>query len=78
MAHAAAATRTLRSPRRRPHGPAAPERAALLLVPLLASLRTCTARRTDVAHWRRTVPVVAGAIGDARGDDDDTFSEEGS
>ena len=118
MTHAAAATRTLRSPRRRPHGPAAGERAgavsgavgasalviamcilsstpsldstpaavrahlgshypvtiaaastivvaALLLVPFLASLRTDTARRTDVAQWRRTVTLVAGAIGTA-------------
>jgi hypothetical protein len=28
-----------------------------------ASLRTDTARRTDVAQWRRTVTLVAGAIG---------------
>jgi hypothetical protein len=39
--------------------------AALLLVPFLASLRTDTARRTDVAQWRRTVTLVAGAIGTA-------------
>jgi hypothetical protein len=116
MTHAAAATRTLRSPRRRPDGPAAGERAgavsgvvgagavvvamcvlsltpsvdstpavvrahlgghspvtmaaayaivvaALLLVPFLASLRTFTVRRVDVARWRRTVTLVAGAIG---------------
>jgi hypothetical protein len=36
--------------------------AALLLVPFLASLRTDTARRTDVAQWLRTVTLVAGAI----------------
>ena len=35
----------------------------LLLVPFLASLRTFTARRTDVAHWRWTVTLVMGAIG---------------
>jgi hypothetical protein len=51
--------------------------AALLLVPFLASLRTFTARRTDVAQWRRTVTLIAGAIGKVRGDDV-TFSEEGS
>ena len=39
--------------------------AALLPVPFLASLRTDTARRTDVAQWRRTVTLVAGAIGTA-------------
>ena len=130
MTHAAAATRSLRSPRRRPHGPAAGERAgavsgvvgaaalvivtcilsstpsvdstpaavrthlgnhdtvtmaaayaivvaALLLVPFLASLRTFTARRTDVARCRRTITLVAGAIGKVRGDDV-TFSEEDS
>ncbi len=38
--------------------------AALLLVPS-ASLRTDTARRTDVAQWRRTVTLVADAIGTA-------------
>ena len=37
--------------------------AALLLVPFLASLRTFTARRTDVAQWPRTVTLVVGAIG---------------
>jgi hypothetical protein len=116
MTHAAAATPTLHTSRRRTHGPAAWERAgavsgvvgaaaivvaacilswtpsvdatpavvrrhlsghytvmmtlayaivvaALLLVPLLASLRTFTARRTDVAQWRWTVTLVAGAIG---------------
>jgi hypothetical protein len=39
--------------------------AALLLVPFLESLRTDTARRTAVAQWRRTVTLVAGAIGTA-------------
>ena len=39
--------------------------AALLLVPFLASRRTDAARRTDVAQWRRTVTLVAGAIGTA-------------
>jgi hypothetical protein len=51
--------------------------AALLLVPFLASLRTFTARQTDVAQWRRTVTLVVGAIGIVRGDDV-TFSEEDS
>ena len=37
--------------------------AALLLVPFLASLRTYTARRTDVPKWRWAVTLVAGAIG---------------
>jgi hypothetical protein len=36
---------------------------ALLLVPFLASLRTFTARRTEVADWRWTVTLVMGAIG---------------
>jgi hypothetical protein len=116
MTHAAAASRTLHTPRRRTHGPAAWERAGavsgvvgataivvaacilsstpsvdataaavraylanhdtvttavaytaviagLLLVPFLASLRSFTGRRTDVAQWRWTVTLVAGAIG---------------
>ena len=37
--------------------------AALLLVPFLASLRTFTARRTDVSKWRWAVSLVAGATG---------------
>ena len=37
--------------------------AALLLVPFLASLRTFTARRTDVPKWRWAVSLVAGATG---------------
>jgi hypothetical protein len=37
--------------------------AALLLVPFLASLRTFTARRSDVGEWRRTMTLVTGAIG---------------
>jgi hypothetical protein len=131
MTHAAAATRTLGAPRRRPHRPAAGEHAgavsgavgasalvfamcvlsstpsvdsapaavrthlgnhdtvtmaaaymivvaALLLTPFLASLRTFTARRTDVAQWRRTVTLVVGAIGIVSGGDDVTFSEENS
>jgi hypothetical protein len=36
---------------------------ALLLVPFLASLRTFTARRTEVGSWRWTVTLILGAIG---------------
>lgn len=36
---------------------------ALMLVPFLASVRTFTERRTDVARWRWTVTLVLGAIG---------------
>ncbi len=39
--------------------------AALLLVPFLASRRTDTALRTDVAEWRPAVTLIAGAIGTA-------------
>jgi hypothetical protein len=51
--------------------------AALLLVPFLASMRTFTARRTDIARWRWTVTLVAGATGIVRGDDV-IFSEKDS
>jgi hypothetical protein len=43
--------------------------ATLLLVPFLASLRTFTARRSDVARWRWTVTLITGAIRIARVDD---------
>jgi hypothetical protein len=36
---------------------------ALLLVPFLASVRTFTARRTEIADWRWTVTLVMGSIG---------------
>lgn len=36
---------------------------ALMLVPFLASLRTFTARRTDLTDWRWTVTLVTGAVG---------------
>lgn len=36
---------------------------ALLLIPFLASVRTFTARRSDVANWRWIVTLVMGAVG---------------
>ena len=50
MTHAAAATRTLRSPRRRPHGPAAWERAAIGIA-MLANARTIATTQRRPERW---------------------------
>ena len=72
MTNAAAAIRTLRSPRRRPHGPAAWEHAgavsgvvgaSALVTAMCVLSSTPTVDSTDVAQWRRTVTLVAGTIG---------------
>jgi hypothetical protein len=80
MTHAAAATRTLRSPRRRPHGPAAWERAGTVSGVVGTSalvISMCAVSSTPSANSTPAAVRIAGAIGKMRGDDV-TFSEQGS